>query len=531
MLSSIINGLQQLNTSDRSITFTFQKGKIFFATVKNIYPNNFALLQIGNQNLIAKLEVALKNGEAYWFQVDSDEGDIQLKLLSDKQQSGNEPSIILKQLSLPSTKANIDLVQFLSKEQIPFTKETVLKMSGMLSNSTDNKENLNIIKQMVAKGLTISESIFKSLYATENKEPIQNQIQLLELSLSNEEQTPIVKEMQSAIDTIKNIQNKQLATSLIQTLKDDTVSKTNDMQLISKSVLQKLGKELEDLSLYTKTKNSTNLIQNQNEFLTEKTAFISNPSISQKIVNNTVKVIEHYFSKEVPPENMLFTQQEKDYLTDILNTMKQTLNGKDVVKQFKEVTKSLGLFYEYQIAGNPAEHHVEEQLKPLLVKFLQESGHSQEVREIADSLVNKMNGQQIQMYDSSPIQHLFYEIPIQLFGFKTNLTMQWSGKKKEDGKIDPNYCHILFYLNLEHLHETIVEMKVQNRVINVNVYSESNVKEAAANIIPKLKNNLEELNYQLSAIHFMEIQSEKTTHIKKNTRNVNQAYNGVDLKI
>jgi len=531
MLSSITNGLQQLNIKNQDNTFSFQKGKIFFGLVKNLYPNNFALLQIGNQNLIAKLEVALTNGESYWFQVDSDEGDIQLKLLSNKQQNNNDMTTILRQLSLPSTKANMEIANFLSKEQIPFTKESIRKISGWLSNSSDMQRDFKIVKQMLEKGFPLNESIFKSLLTEEHKEPIQHQLQTLQQLLAKEAQTPTVKELQSTIHSIANIQSKQMANNLIQVLMNGAVSENRGLQMLSSSVLQTLGKGIESPSSDTQPIFQPDTIKNQLVWL-KKQADISNSSIMQKLVDNTVKVINQFHSKEISNELSTFTQQEKDFLIDILNNMKQSINGKEVLHQFKEATKSLGLFYEYQVSVNPEENQVKDLLKPLLVKFLQESGHVHEVRDIAESVVNKMNGQQIQMFDNGPVQHLFYEIPIQLFGFKTNLTMQWSGKKKEDGKIDPNYCHILFYLNLEHLQETIVEMKVQNRVINVNVYNESQaVKEVAMKIVPALKTNLEELHYNLSAIHFMETPSTLEINNQENNKSMAQVYTGVDLRV
>ncbi|MGV3465570.1 MAG: hypothetical protein ACO1OT_09790 [Heyndrickxia sp.] len=531
MLSSIINGLQQLNMKNQDNTFSFQKGKIFFGLVKNIYPNHFALLQIGNQNLIAKLEVALTNGESYWFQVDSDEGDIQLKLLSDKQQTSNNMTAILKQLSLPSTKTNMEIVDFFSKEQIPFTKGSVRKISGWITNSSDMKQDFKIVKQMMNQGLPLNESIYKSLLTGEQKEPIQHQLQTLQQLLSKEVQTPTVKEIQSAIYSIQNIQSKQIAINLIQALMKGTVIENKDLQRISSSVLQNLGKDIELHSSISKPIFQLDAIKNQFELLKEQTD-ISNSPIMQKLVDNTVKVINQFNTKEIPNELSSFSQQENDFLSEVLNNMKQSFNGKEVLHQFKEATKSLGLFYEYQVSINTEDNHVKDLLKPLLVKFLQESDHFPEVREIADSIVNKMNGQQIQMYDNGPLQHLFYEIPVQLFGFKTNLTMQWAGKKGEDGKIDPNYCHILFYLNLEHLQETIVEMKVQNRIINVNVYNETQeLKEVAMKIVPALKTNLEELHYHLSAIHFMEKPSVVEMNNKANNKYGTQAYTGVDLRV
>jgi len=276
MLSSIIKGFQPLNIKSQDNTFSFQKGKIFFGQVKNIYPNNFALLQIGNQSLIAKLEVPLTNGESYWFQVDSDDGAIQLKLLSNKQ-SNNNMTTILKQLSLPATKTNLEIAYFLSKEQIPFTKESISKISGWLSQSTDIKQDIKIVKQMLENDLPLNESIFKSLLAGERKEPIHYQLQNLQQLLSKEAQTPTVKEIQAVINSITNIQNKQIVANLIQDLKNGAVSDNKNWQKISSSILQKLGKEIESPFLDSKPTFQSNTIHNQLEGLRE-----------QRIIDNEV---------------------------------------------------------------------------------------------------------------------------------------------------------------------------------------------------------------------------------------------------
>lgn len=52
-------------------------------------------------------------------------------------------------------------------------------------------------------------------------------------------------------------------------------------------------------------------------------------------------------------------------------------------------------------------------------------------------------------------------------------TLQWNGRMKEDGKIDANYARILFYLQMESMKETVIDMQVQNRVVTVTVFNEN----------------------------------------------------------
>ena len=42
---------------------------------------------------------------------------------------------------------------------------------------------------------------------------------------------------------------------------------------------------------------------------------------------------------------------------------------------------------------------------------------------------------------------------------------------KEDGKIDADFARILFYLELESIEKTIIDMQVQNRVVTVTVFN------------------------------------------------------------
>ena len=92
--------------------------------------------------------------------------------------------------------------------------------------------------------------------------------------------------------------------------------------------------------------------------------------------------------------------------------------------------------------------------------------------------------------DYNPIQQLIFEIPINLFGFQTELTMQWEGIWTKDGQINPDFCRILFYLELEHLKDTLIDVNVQNRIVNIQIINEDKrINRLADILIPTLKLN------------------------------------------
>jgi RecG-like helicase len=156
------------------------------------------------------------------------------------------------------------------------------------------------------------------------------------------------------------------------------------------------------------------------------------------------------------------------------------------------------------------------------------------VKEASELLLNKLTGFQLLSQEAGPIQQLVVQIPFVLGGKTTELTMQWSGKKTSDGKIDADFCRVLFYLKLEHLNDLIVDMQVQNRVMSVQIFNENaGLKRMSEQMTPMLKSKLAEFNYHLSSVHFhVSGQSQPG----KNQRSLSdfysqKEYSGVDIKI
>ena len=206
--------------------------------------------------------------------------------------------------------------------------------------------------------------------------------------------------------------------------------------------------------------------------------------------------------------------------------------------KIKKFLSALGLSYEHQLGellkeGEIGRPHVSETLKPLLLRLLSENPPAA-VKEASEQLLNKLTGFQLLSQEAGPIQQLVVQIPFILGGKTNELTMQWSGKKTEDGKIDADFCRVLFYLKLEHLNDLIVDMQVQNRVMSVQIFNENPaLKKMAEQMTPVLKSKLAEVNYQLSSVLF---QVPGQTHSARNHRSLSdlysqKEYSGVDIKI
>jgi len=114
--------------------------------------------------------------------------------------------------------------------------------------------------------------------------------------------------------------------------------------------------------------------------------------------------------------------------------------------------------------------------------------------------------------------------------------MQWSGRKKKNGSIDPTYCRVLFYLQLENIRETVIDVVVQNSIMKVTILNEqaSVLKIVSQSFLAQMKKKLSEAGYQISSISF-----EKPTSLRSSILNAQEkngiyetiSYNGVDIKI
>ena len=71
---------RQAQCSNRPLVLN--EGQMFHGQIKQLFPGQMAEVQIGGQKCIAKLEVPMKAGDSYYFQVNAVKPELQLKIIS-----------------------------------------------------------------------------------------------------------------------------------------------------------------------------------------------------------------------------------------------------------------------------------------------------------------------------------------------------------------------------------------------------------------------------------------------------------------
>ena len=215
-------------------------------------------------------------------------------------------------------------------------------------------------------------------------------------------------------------------------------------------------------------------------------------------------------------------------------TVATAVDGKAMKEAMQTVVRSLGMNYEAGLLSGELEiRRLAETVKPQLLTLLQDSTVSANLREAAETVVMRMNGTLLQSGENGTQHQLVMQIPLEFFGKRIDSTLQWNGRLKENGKIDPDFARILFYLDLESIAKTVIDMQVQNRVVTVTVYNEDDTIKAMEGGLPlqtKLKEGLELAGYLLSGVFFKTFTEEEKTMPKRSTP-LKSDGQGVDFRI
>ena len=158
--------------------------------IKQLFPGQMAEVQIGGQKLIAKLEVPMKAGDSYYFQVNAVKPELQLKIISGPLQAtegqARQLGGLMDAMQLPKTPEMQALLAFVMKNKIPMTRESLLEAEALLKGvpPAARNEALASIQKMIELKLPLTENIFRSLLGVETKEGLHSVLTSLRNALA-----------------------------------------------------------------------------------------------------------------------------------------------------------------------------------------------------------------------------------------------------------------------------------------------------------------------------------------------------------
>lgn len=575
-------GRNQTLSSLSGKPFSVQGGRVIYIKVHKLMGDDLAEVSANGQRFLAKLETPLKAGERQWVEVKQTETGISLKLIRSPQGDGEGmASRLLHHLSvLGDEKEMTSLVKDLVKDKIPIHKE-MLAFAGKHVTGKDAALNSKVIVEMAKRSMPFTDRVFLSMKAGEKGDFISmldtlssrlkeaggdggtlQMIQRLQEPLRrNISENLVIKALTGLADssqsyatrlghfdvlkslgfipgeTVMNQWKEGLAGMILERMTSDREGqKSSDVPLSGRSQASgvsgsgqestKQASSLVDKWMNILTGSETRLEGTKKETPETAAGQLVGFAGKEKLVEMNFSRLEQIWGKGTPSSN-----QEKIFqmlLHQTVSDLTEQLRGDELAKVLKRVIGDFGINFEAQVhKGKDVQGQT---LKEHLIGLSQHHPAS-DIRQLADDIVLRMNHQVLHSQDPSPLLTIVQQFPMYLFGRNTDITIQWTGKEKEKGVIDGDYCRVLFYLNMKEMDETLIDMQVQHRVISLTVWNEHPAAEVLSKpLIPDLKNALGKLDYQLSAVKVKKPDKHESLSEKIGDE-FQQTFSGVDVRI
>lgn len=223
------------NTQAVTSTTTFKQGQVFHGTIKQLYPDQMAEIQVGGQKMIAKLEVPLKAGDAHFFQVTTTQPQPELKVVTGpmgsqmtQQQQMNQ---LLDTMNLPKTTDMQKLMSHFMKEQMPVTKEQLIQAEAWLKNLSpvEKQQALLALSKMIENKMPFTNEVFRALMSGQQMAGMNNILENLSSVLQKDVMVPL-QVKQNIMNQIQTIQ-KPFATESSNVLLGKTIELLQDNKM------------------------------------------------------------------------------------------------------------------------------------------------------------------------------------------------------------------------------------------------------------------------------------------------------------
>ncbi len=568
----------------RPITLT--TGHVFQGQITKIFPHNTAALSMNGMNITARLEAALTAGQRYWFEVQEGTGIPRLRVLDDngvRQREGlpSQPSVerLMQQLGISQSKGMETFIRQLSEQQIPFTRQSIMTGTQVLEQLNQfNDKGLRTLVSMMERQLPLTRETFQAYQAISQHPSISQQLQQLSTQLSQSAH-PVAQQVSDLVANLLKPSTIQSAQSPITQLLSLYAGQdaSNEARQGAEQLLTRLGVVREGTSqtqIHDQFKQA--LLNPANRDIVSQLWPNHTSSQGMDLAKLDAKVLfETMISRLSIPagkegisqlQNLLSLLQVREDAAQVQSrwiqlpnqplasaermALQQTLEAVTIFlgstgqerttagSHLQSILNMLGYQHEHDVTrflqGDLSKENLfSERLKALLL-HLQQQDLPQGLKEQVNQTLHRLTGQQMLAQEQTgPFQQFIMQIPLSIGAYQTDMTMQWEGKKKANGELDPDFCRILFYLTLERLEETIVDVQIQNRFVAVSIYNEQEKPQALIDLlIPSLKRSLGEREYQLLSVMWKKMQeAQKTQQQTKNAYQQSVGYQGVDVRI
>lgn len=325
-------------------------GQIILGKVQQLFPNQKAVVQLGNQQVIAQLQTPLEVDATYLFQVHSTDDLPQLKVLAENQahQSIDEQiTELLKQLELPNTKENQQFVRSLIARDIPF-RMTDIKQAIQLNQTQANEESREPIIEMLSRQLPITANTLRAI---------------------NQQDNPTLRSQLEQLNRLTTVTKTGTSEVMLQTRIQSLLGGRSDASVNTAvaTIVQQVEAGDDGLVQLLKQAGIINKDINPNDIVALKNQLTSAMPIRSEVASQTEKTVKQLatlYQNQLP-----IPEQKLDQLQKYSSLAAQTPTNAVVTKQALE---SLQALLRDPVLSLKTEERLPEQTKPVFANWKSE---------------------------------------------------------------------------------------------------------------------------------------------------------------
>ncbi len=333
-------------------------------------------------------------------------------------------------------------------------------------------------------------------------------------------------DLAKALEFDSSPEHKELLTRLIHA----KVPLTKDTISIYKSVLKEMGGESESIEMILLAVRrgmplSKEVLQGLRAFFYGK-GWTEMVNLLQQEIVQSFRQAPLSFSPEIRQKLELLLQQ-----LEVFQSVEPT-SADSIREGLVDIFKKMGLLdrmNEVEVVNRSTQTMNITDLLEELRKTLSLIPHGEKVSDSMEKIIQFVRGQQLMVSSSeNGLQQLVLHIP--LMAFQNHSFLQIEAKKRGNGEMDPDHCRLLFCLEMSHLGDIMLDVRIVNRIVSINVVGQQQEK---LRLFPMFKeqllDGLKNLGYQLSSLKIS--QDPGATGQDPIQRGIALPYNGVDLRI
>ncbi|WCK52920.1 hypothetical protein PP175_15975 [Aneurinibacillus sp. Ricciae_BoGa-3] len=558
--NSLITGLLNQISPGNLTQIELRAGQIIKGTVLKLYPDNHAAVQLGGITVTAKLETPLEIGQKTWLQVQPGAGPVTLKVIT-RPNEANQASEgtmegLVKALGIKSTPGNVGLLNKLVQANIALKPENLKSFLQAVGQVGDDAETVNAAIVALRKGLPLTKETLLALRTFSDNKNVGSMVDRLLtdtgslLQSADMNQSPELKmKFQQFYTNLQNMKSSlvELAASISKgEYAPSTEAGSPDNIHADRGQPQPAqpGTLLADEAANRSSSADRRTIANDLSVHGELAA--KQDKEQQILIQKAGRQQQIAGKQEVGGLQETAGSQEVQQQTGAQLASNSNLSARAQDHPIQELFNRMGINYEndafrgFNGSGSSAESKQIENLKASVLQLLDPADANpipQQMKEEMQSLVSHITGQQLMMAPDagSPLIQLMLHVPMPGV-HNANAVIQLESRQKGKGSVDPDNCRLFFYLSMDNLGETMLDVSIVNKILSIIIYNNrADVSALIQATRQDLEKELSDKGYKLSSVRVLPVKDEKqegANFAQKTGYSAGFAgYKGVDFRV